>query len=55
MLIHLATPLFIVAAMICRFVGNIGNDPRTQLATVFKHQTTGQMSQLKRTYLPVPT
>ena len=52
-LAQLATPLFIVAATICRFVGDPRGDPPERLATVLHDQTTGQMSQLEQTYLPV--
>jgi hypothetical protein len=52
-LIQLAVPLFIVAATICRFVGEPRADPLERLARVLDHQTTGQMSQLDQTYLSV--
>lgn len=50
---QLAMPLFIVAATICRFVGDPLGDPFERLASVLRHQTAGQISQLERTYLPV--
>jgi hypothetical protein len=50
-----AVPPFIVAATICRFVGDQRGDPSDRLATVLRYQTQfiGQMSGLERTYLPV--
>jgi hypothetical protein len=52
-LAKMATPLFIFAATVCRFVGDHRWDPEEQLATVLKYQTTSQASTLDRTYLPV--
>jgi len=55
-LAQMATPLFIVAATICRFIGERRWDPKDQLAMVLRYQTTGQISQLEqleRTYLTV--
>ncbi|KAK6500105.1 hypothetical protein TWF481_010463 [Arthrobotrys musiformis] len=48
-----AIPLFIFAATICRFVGDMVEwDPETRLATVLKYGVVGA-SQLDQTYLPV--
>jgi hypothetical protein len=52
-LARMATPLFIFAVTVCRFVGDHRWDPEERLATVLKYQTTSQASKLDRTYLPV--
>jgi hypothetical protein len=52
-LADMAVPLFIVAATMCRFVGDINWDPRERLETIMRFQGTGQMSQMEQTYLPV--
>jgi WD40 repeat protein len=49
---QLAVPLFIVAATICRFVGELNGNPLKRLARILD-QPIGQRSQLERTYLPV--
>ena len=49
---EIATPLFIVAATICRFIGSPQWDPEERLATILEYKS-GHMSQLERTYLPV--
>lgn len=51
-LVHLSDPLFIIAATICRFVGDPSWDPQDRLNEIF-HRSTGQLSQIERTYLPV--
>ena len=53
-LIQRAIPLFIIAATICRFIGDrdIGT-PDTQLKKVLLLQGGGQLSQLGLTYLPI--
>ena len=49
-----AVPLFIFAATICRFVGDRWKwNPNRRLSTFLEYRTTGQASQLDRTYLPV--
>jgi len=52
-LVTMASPLFIFAATVCRFVGDARWDPKEQLATIIKYQTTSQASQMDGTYLPV--
>jgi hypothetical protein len=52
-LAEMAVPLFIVAATICRFVGDLNWDPRTRLEKILDLQGMGAMSQMERTYLPV--
>ena len=48
---RIATPLFIVAATICRFVGDSSwATPQEQLAAVLEYKS---MSQLEMTYMPV--
>ncbi|KAH7110462.1 hypothetical protein EDB81DRAFT_371295 [Dactylonectria macrodidyma] len=53
-LVHMAVPLFIFAATVCRFLAErkCGN-PDKQLQEVLKYQTRSQESQLDATYLPV--
>jgi len=52
-LVEMATPLFIFAATMCRFVGDQRWSPKERLATVLKYQTGSQASKLDRTYLPI--
>ena len=52
-LAEMATPLFIFAATICRFIGDTRWDPKAQLEDVLKYRDTSQGSQLDRTYRPV--
>ena len=52
-LTKIASPLFIFAATICRFVGDKRWDPKEQLAAVLEYQATSQASQLDRTYFPI--
>ncbi|KAH0562075.1 hypothetical protein GP486_003227 [Trichoglossum hirsutum] len=52
-LTDMATPLFIVAATVCRFVGDIKWSPRTRLEKVLEMKNLGAMSQMEQTYLPV--
>ncbi|EXJ95094.1 hypothetical protein A1O1_00213 [Capronia coronata CBS 617.96] len=51
-LTDLAVPLFIVAATVCRFVGDLKGNPQKRLRQVLD-QPIGQRSQLELTYLPV--
>ncbi|TGJ78566.1 hypothetical protein E0Z10_g10194 [Xylaria hypoxylon] len=53
-LINMATPLFIFAATICRFIADrrYGN-PRKNLQTVLRYRTKSQESKLDNTYRPV--
>ncbi|KAI9784843.1 MAG: hypothetical protein M1839_001573, partial [Geoglossum umbratile] len=52
-LVELATPLFIFAATVCRFVADPRWDPRKRLAHILEYQTASQASKLDRTYLPI--
>ncbi|KAI9782331.1 MAG: hypothetical protein M1839_005204 [Geoglossum umbratile] len=52
-LVELATPLFIFAATVCRFVADPRWDPRKRLAHILEYQTVSQASKLDRTYLPI--
>lgn len=52
-LADMATPLFIVAATVCRFVGDIKWNPRTRLEKFLEMKSVGMMSQMEQTYLPV--
>jgi NACHT domain len=52
-LTDMATPLFIVAATVCRFVGDIKWNPRTRLKKFLETKSVGKMSQIEQTYLPV--
>ena len=52
-LVHTASPLFIFAATISRFIGASKWDPQEQLEIVLKHATSSQTSKLDQTYLPV--
>ncbi|KAI9768893.1 MAG: hypothetical protein M1839_003847 [Geoglossum umbratile] len=52
-LVELATPLFIFAATMCRFVADPRWDPRKRLAHILEYQTASQASKLDRTYLPI--
>lgn len=52
-LINMATPLFIVAATIYRFVNDRNWDPQEQLDIVLKSAGVGQLEQIARTYRPV--
>ncbi|RMZ91481.1 hypothetical protein DV736_g1283, partial [Chaetothyriales sp. CBS 134916] len=52
-LTDMATPLFIVAATVCRFIGDGLGNPRTRLEWILKMKNIGAMSQMEKTYLPV--
>jgi hypothetical protein len=52
-LVDTASPLFIFAATISRFIGDSKWDPQEQLEIVLKHSTRSQASKLDQTYLPV--
>ena len=53
-LADMATPLFIFAATVCRFIRDRRcGRPNEQLAKVLKYQTPSQASKLDTTYLPV--
>jgi hypothetical protein len=51
----MAVPLFIVAATVCRYVGNSNFDPQERLKEVLQFQGIGQLEQMAKTYLPVLT
>jgi hypothetical protein len=52
-LVEMAVPLFIVAATICRFVGDLSFDPHERLEKILQNRSIGQMSQMELTYRPV--
>ncbi|KAM0191940.1 hypothetical protein ACHAPI_008660 [Fusarium lateritium] len=53
-LVEMASPLFIYAATVCRFIADWRcGDPQEQLDTILQHQRMRHTSQLKATYLPV--
>lgn len=54
-LVDMAVPLFIVAATVCRFVGDSNWDAEERLKTVLQYQTEGYLEQMEKTYLPVLT
>jgi hypothetical protein len=51
-LVKMAVPLFIFAATVCRFVGEIEGNPRRRLEDILGYETE-DMSQLGKTYLPI--
>jgi NACHT domain len=52
-LVDMAIPLFIFAATVCRYVGDVRWDPQQRLRTVLEYQTASQASNLDRTYFPI--
>jgi hypothetical protein len=52
-LVEMAIPLFIFAATVSRFVGDVRWDPQKRLQTVLTYQTASQASKLDRTYFPI--
>lgn len=54
-LVNMSVPLFIVAATVCRFVGEPNFIPEERLETILHFQKMGQLEQMERTYLPVLT
>lgn len=54
-LTEMAVPLFIFAATVCRFVGDLNWEPEERLATVLQNQIDSSMSKLDRTYTPILT
>ncbi|KAK6336933.1 hypothetical protein TWF718_009722 [Orbilia javanica] len=52
-LIEMATPLFIYAATLCRFIGDENWDPNDRMKRVFEYQNSWQTSKLEKTYLPI--
>ncbi|KAF3935235.1 hypothetical protein ABW19_dt0201999 [Dactylella cylindrospora] len=49
----MATPLFIVAATICRLIADPNFSPERQLQNIFKYQKRRKISKLSQTYLPI--
>ncbi|KAL2009615.1 hypothetical protein VTN00DRAFT_5422 [Thermoascus crustaceus] len=52
-LVTMAIPLFIFAATLCRFVGDMKWNPEKRLAVILKDQAVSQASKMDRTYLPI--
>ncbi|KAJ6013047.1 hypothetical protein N7522_003402 [Penicillium canescens] len=52
-LVHMALPLFIFAATLCRFVGDEDWFPEERLTAVLQDEATTSTSDMDRTYLPV--
>jgi hypothetical protein len=52
-LVDMAVPLFIVAATVCRFVGDSNWDAQTRLKAVLQYQAEAYLEQMEKTYLPV--
>ncbi|KAL4919141.1 hypothetical protein BDW62DRAFT_179564 [Aspergillus aurantiobrunneus] len=52
-LVVIASPLFISAATICRFLADSRFSPQHQLAMLLKYQSASHVSKLDSTYLPV--
>lgn len=51
----MAVPSFIIAATVCRFVGDSDWDPRERLETILQFPGIGKLEQMAQTYLPVLT
>ena len=54
-LVNMAVPLFIIAATVCRFVGDPNFIPEERLEMILQFQKMGQLEQVERIYLPVLT
>lgn len=52
-LVGMANPLFIFAAMACRYIGEKRDNPKKRLEIFLQYQMTNQVSRLDRTYLPI--
>ncbi|KAK6363509.1 hypothetical protein TWF730_000940 [Orbilia blumenaviensis] len=52
-LVEMASPLFIYAATLCRFIGDENWDPYERLESILEPGTKWQGSQLHKTYLPI--
>jgi NACHT domain len=52
-LTDIATPLFIIAATVCRFIGDTRWDPEEQLRVILTYQTATQASKLDQIYSPI--
>ncbi|KAF2737776.1 hypothetical protein EJ04DRAFT_487350 [Polyplosphaeria fusca] len=51
-LVHMAVPLFIFAATVCRFVGEHSGNPRRRLQDILEYETEN-VNKLSMTYLPI--
>ncbi|KAF2738129.1 hypothetical protein EJ04DRAFT_429802 [Polyplosphaeria fusca] len=51
-LVDMAAPLFIFAATVCRFIGEVSGNPRRRLEDILKYETE-DVSKLGMTYLPI--
>lgn len=49
----MAVPLFIIAAIVCRYISEIDRNPQKRLETIMELQGMGLMSQMEQIYLPV--
>ncbi|KAL8823663.1 MAG: hypothetical protein Q9191_005655 [Dirinaria sp. TL-2023a] len=54
-LVDMASPLFIIAATVCRFVGDSDWDPRERLKKILQSSSIEKSQQIAQTYLPVLT
>ena len=54
-LVNMAVPLFIIAATVCRFVGDFDWDPRERLERILQFPNFGRSKNMAQTYLPVLT
>lgn len=52
-LADMAIPLFIVAATVCRYVGDSNFNPEERLKEILKFRGMGQLEQMEQIYLPV--
>lgn len=52
-LAHMAVPLFIFAATVCRFIGDHRRSPQMRLGTVLDQGRSSYGSQLERAYTPI--
>ncbi|KAF3166228.1 hypothetical protein TWF225_000822 [Orbilia oligospora] len=52
-LVKMATPLFIYAATICRFVGDEHWNPNERVKMISEYEPKWQVSRLDKTYLPI--
>lgn len=53
-LINMTVPLFIFAATMCRFIGDISDwDPHDKLVKVLRYQSIDDLTQLEKTYLSI--
>ncbi|KAI9708959.1 MAG: hypothetical protein M1820_003653 [Bogoriella megaspora] len=52
-LVQMASPLFIFAATVCRFIGDPDWSPQEQLEIILENSTRSQASKLDQTYFPI--